>query len=219
MTTLIRNGTVILPDKTCKADILLQDGRVAAVASDLAIENAASVDAGGCLVLPGGIDVHTHITLDLDAALGTDLYYRGTLPALAGGTTSIIDHMAFMPKGRSPDEQAALYLDLAKGQSVVDYAFHGVIQPGYEFEDLKRLAARGVTSVKAYMTYAGRLDDATLLGLLKDCRKLGLLLAVHAEDHDCVESRKQAFKAAGRGEPIWHAASRPAECEAKAVAR
>ena len=220
MKTLIANSTIVTPEAAIEADILFENGRVAAVGKGLDAGGAEVVDARGRLVMPGGVDAHTHITLDADAALGTDVFFSGTIPAVMGGTTTILDHMAFAP-GRPLREQFALYQKLAQGQAVADYGFHGVVQTVDErsLADLAFLAEQGCSSVKAYMTYACRLSDAALLRLLRATRELGLLLAVHAENHEQIEGLRAAFLREGKGDPVWHARSRPAGCEAEAVAR
>lgn len=218
--TLIRNGTVVTPQGVQQSDLLLDNGRITAVGRGLAADGAAIMDASGKILLPGGIDVHTHVTLNPDTAAG-DVYYTGTRAALMGGTTSIVEHLGFTPAGRSPTRQLALYAELAAGQAAADYGFHGLVQSGDadSVKNLETFAAQGVTTVKAYMTYARHLDDAALSAMLRHCRDLGLLTAVHAEDHQCVQNGIAACKAEKHGGPIWHARSRPPECEARAVAR
>lgn len=218
MKTLITNGTIVAPDSLRQADLLFADGVVAAVGHKLPAGAARVIDARGKLILPGGVDAHTHITLDADAARATDVFFSGTIPAVMGGTTTIIDHMAFAP-GRRPREQYALYRELADGRSVPDYGFHGLIQAEGDLEDLEFLAARGCVSVKAYMTYDGRLNDNALLRLLCETKELGMLLVVHAEEHEPMEELRARFIRQGKGGPQWHAKSRPAACEARAVAR
>lgn len=231
MKTLIANGTLVTPDATLCADLLLHDGRIAAIGRDVPREGAEVVEAQGLLVLPGGVDVHTHITLDIDAVRGTDAYYHGTVPAAAGGTTSIIDHMAFMPAARLLEEQTTLYRQLAKGRAAVDYSFHAVMQ-GLPLRDedlaaLPRLAGledgqgagQGIASVKAYTTYDHRLDDAQLLQLLRLTKKYGLLTLVHSEQHEEIAALRAALTAEDKTRPINHARTRPAACEAKAVER
>ena len=224
MKTLIANGTIVTPEETRRADLLFENGRVAAVGRGLATGRAANgaavVDASGMLVFPGGVDAHTHITLDADASRGSGVFFNGTVPAVMGGTTTIIDHMAFAP-GRRPRDQYALYRELADGRCVPDYGFHGVVQSldAHTLTDLEFLAAEGCTSVKAYMTYDARLSDAELLRLLRKTRELGMLLTVHAEDHEPIQRLRNQYIRMGKGTPEWHAKSRPASCEADAVAR
>ena len=221
MRTLIKNGTVVTAEKTLQADLLVEDGLVRSVEPGLPPEGAAILDAGGKLVLPGGVDAHTHITLNLDASKGTDVYYRGTVPALLGGTTTIIDHLAFMPSGRTLEDHITAYRALALGNAAVDYLFHGLAQ-GPEAalsEGLARLPESGFSSVKAYMTYDNFVDGDALARLLQRARELGLLFAVHAEDDAAICALRTKYRAEGKGDPIWHAASRPAASEETAITR
>lgn len=221
MKTLIRNGMLTTDSETSQADILIEDGVVRAVGCNLAADGAAVLDITGKLVLPGGVDAHTHITLNPDAVKGTDVYYQETIPAAVGGTTTIIDHLAFMPSGRALEEHIGAYRTLADGMSVVDYLFHGLAQgPGSIVSSgVTSLPESGFSSLKAYMTYDQHIDDGDLLRLLRRTKELGLLLAVHAEDDATIRELRARFRAEGKGDPIWHAASRPVESEAEAVAR
>lgn len=221
MKTLIRNGTITTDNKTEQTDLLIEDGVVRAVGRDLSADGGGMLDATGKLVLPGGVDAHTHITLNLDAVRGTDAYYRGTIPAAVGGTTTIIDHLAFMPPGRTLEDHIEAYRTLAHGMSAVDYLLHGLAQGnGAVFSSgVARLPESGFSSLKAYMAYDHHVDDGGLLRLLRRTKELGLLLAVHAEDDAIIRELRARFRAEGKGDPVWHAASRPAESEAKAVAR
>ncbi len=221
MKTLITDGLVVTPTGTVTADLLMADGRVAAVGPGLPRDGAKVLPAAGKYVLPGFVDVHTHITLNAEAARGTDVFYHGTIPAAMGGTTTIVDHLAFGPVGQPLRAQIAAYRALADGQAVVDYGFHGVIQhlDAAVLAELKELRDGGYSSVKAYMTYDFRLTDREFLALLRLTRELGMMLTVHAETHETITRLRAEFKAAGRGEPLWHPRSRPAECENEAIAR
>ncbi len=221
MKTLITGGMVVTPHEVLRTDLLLAEGRVAALGRGLPAEGAEVLDASGCFVLPGGVDAHTHITLDIDAARGRDVFYSGTIPAALGGTTTIIDHLAFNFVGRPLSRQIEFYHKEADGGAVVDYGFHGVVQRADKetMESLDCLAAAGYTSCKAYMTYDFRLDDEDLYRLLCRTRQLGMVLAAHAENHEGIAALRSKFKAEGKGDPVWHAKSRPVECEAEAVRR
>lgn len=219
MKTLIKNGTIVTAGKATLADLLMDNGMVRAVGPGLASDGASVIDAGGRLVLPGGVDAHTHITLNLDAAKGTDVYYSGTIPAAVGGTTTIIDHLAFMPPGRRLEDHIAAYRALATGNATVDYLFHGLAQGPDGVNDLDRLPEDGFSSVKAYMTYNNPVDGEALSRLLRRTKELGLLLAVHAEDDTTITELRARFRAEGKGDPVWHAASRPPQSEAEAVER
>lgn len=221
MNTFIKNGTIATDNTTIQADILLEKGKIVAIGKNLSAANASTLDATNKLVLPGGIDAHTHITLNLDAAKDTDTYYEGTRAALMGGTTTIIDHLSFMPKGKTLEEHIKEYQELAKGLSCVEYLFHGLAQgvASINSKDVVCLPTLGFSSIKAYMTYDDHIDDSALLGLLRKTKALGLLLAIHAEDHSTITALRAQFVAEGKGDPIWHAKSRPVQAEALAVSR
>lgn len=221
MKTLIKNGTVVTDGTIQRADLLMENGRISAMGDGLFADGAVLLDAAGKLVLPGGVDAHTHITLNLDAVRGTDAYYRGTVPAAVGGTTTIIDHLAFMPSGRTMKEHIAAYRELAVGASAVDYLFHGLAQGAgaVSADAVAGLPEGEFSSVKAYMTYDHRIDGDALLRLLRRTRELGLLLVVHAEDDALIRALREQYRAEGKGDPVWHAASRPARSEAEAVTR
>lgn len=221
MKTLLTGGTVVASSETIAADILLKDGKVAALGRGLPRDGAKVVDVSGCWVLPGMVDAHTHVTLDAQADRDSDIYFAGTVPAAVGGTTTIIDHLSFGPAGKPLRAQLDRHAALARERAAVDYAFHGVIQhvDGKILEEMGELARTGIPSFKAYTTYDFRLGDAELLKALRRCRETGALLAAHAEEHEPIAALRARFKAEGKGAPIWHAKSRPASCEAEAVAR
>jgi dihydropyrimidinase len=220
MRTLIKNGTVITPNETVTTDLLLADGRIAALGHALDADGASTVDASGKYVLPGGVDVHTHVTLDIDKAC-PDAYFAGTMPAACGGTTAIVDHMGFMPEGRTLEQHIAAYRALAESRSAVDYGFHAIMQTCDEasLRSLEALPGQGYTSVKAYMTYDNRLNDEALFKLLRRTGELGMLCAVHAENHHVTDLLRAEYRAGGLGGPLWHAKSRPPRCEAEAISR
>ena len=224
MRTLITGGMLVTPTDTFVADLLLADGRIDALGNGLPPDVVSGiddvVDASGCYVFPGGVDVHTHVTLDIDAARGTDAYREATLAAVMGGTTTLVDHMAFYPQGRTLREHLADYHALAEGRALADYGFHGLVQNVDEaLSDLDMLVEAGCTSIKAYMTYDHRVGDDGLLRLLRRTRELGLLLAVHAENHDIIHLLRAECTTAERAQPIGHARTRPDRCEAEAVSR
>lgn len=222
MQTIIKGGTLVSSKESVQADILMVGGRIAAVGQGLEAGGEARViDASGKYVLPGGIDAHTHITLDIAASRGSDVYFSGTVPAALGGTTCIVDHLSFRHDGSDLEDELRAYMALARGQSAIDYAFHGLVQGADEksLRDLEILPRLGLKSVKAYMTYDFRLNDGDLLKVLECTRALGLILIVHAEDHEEIQRLRAQCKAEGKLAPIWHARSRPAAGEARAVAR
>ncbi len=151
----------------------------------------------------------------------SDDWYTGTVAAACGGTTTVVDHPAFGPAGCSVFHQIDKYRSLADANAAVDYSLHGVLQHVDEtvLRDLKGLFQRGVTSVKIYLTYDFRLGDEEVLRVLRRMRELGGLTAAHCENHGIVTYLRKRFAEEGKGQPWFHAQSRPPEAEAEAVAR
>lgn len=219
---LIKNGCVVNEDGARVRDVRVVGEIVGDVGTGLGVrEGERVIDAAGMLVLPGGVDIHTHMDLDLGSVRATDDFYTGTVAAACGGTTTIVDHMAFGPKGAAIRSQIDAYHALADGKAVVDYGFHGVFDHVDEalLEELGALAGEGITSHKFYLTYGGKITDAEALRVMERAAELGVLLCVHAENDGSIEYLRQKYHARGETAPIWHARTRPPECEAEAVAR
>ena len=222
MRTIIQNGSVVTESAVFAADVLLEDGVVQAVGKGLDARDAQVIDAAGKYVLPGGVDVHTHMDLQAGAHRAVDDFYTGTVAAACGGTTTIVDHMAFGPKGCSLWHQVEEYHRLADGRAVVDYGFHGVLQHVNDqiLREMGELADKeGITSFKAYLTYDDRLDDGALFRVLRQAKADGLVIPAHCENHGVVAFLREWYRSQGLTEPIYHARSRPAGCEAEAVGR
>lgn len=221
--TLIKNGTVVTPGGVIDADILIQGETIAQIRHRDQGRNpaadATAINAQGLIVIPGGIDVHTHFNLDVGIAVAQDDFYTGTVAAAMGGTTTIVDHPGFGPENCSLFHQIEKYHGFAQGNAVIDYSFHGVLQHLNQevLRDIPRLADQGITSMKAYMTY-GHMFSADMLAQLFDVtQKSGVLIAVHAEDDTMINRLRREFQEAGKRDAIYHALSRPNETEAKAV--
>ena len=222
MKTLIHGGTVVTEDSLFNGDILIENGRILEVSERISAPDAEAVDATGKLVLPGGVDIHTHMDLDVGIARVIDDFYTGTVAAACGGTTTIVDHMAFGPKGCSPWHQVQEYHRLADGNAAVDYGLHGVLQHVNDgvLDDMAQIADReGITSFKVYITYDYRLDDLDLMRLLARAAEEGILIAAHCENHGIVTALRERFVAEGRTQAAWHPVSRPPEAESEAVNR
>jgi dihydropyrimidinase len=221
---LIRGGTLIDGAGQRRGDVLVDGERIAAAGADLDAAGAEVMDAGGALVIPGAIDVHTHFDLPVGAVRSADDFESGTVAAACGGTTCVID---FAGAGReSPDEALREWHAKADGRAVVDYGFHLTVTSVPEDAGEARalfgsFAERGVTSVKLYLAYPDRLmvDDGTLARAFEAGSDAGVLVCVHAEDGLEVERRKAALLAEGRTGPDALPESRPPEVEAAAIAR
>ena len=227
MKTRIFGGTVVTEQGVFRKDILIGDGRILKTAetideNDPDAAGAEEINAAGKLILPGAVDIHTHMDLDVGIARAIDDFYSGTVAAACGGTTAIVDHMAFGPKGCSPWHQVKEYHRLADGNAVVDYGFHGVLQSADSaaLDDMAEIArTEGITSFKVYMTYDGRLDDLELMRVLERAGKEHILICAHCENHGIVTFFREKFVREGKTETRWHPVSRPAEAEAEAVSR
>lgn len=222
---LIRGGTVIDDGGERPADVLIEGERIAAVGPGLDPARGGPVfDASGALVIPGGIDVHTHFALPVGTVSSADDFTSGTVAAACGGTTCVID---FAGAGREPwTEALAAWHARADGSAVVDFGFHLTVtelpdDPAAATERFRRFAEQGVASVKLYMAYPERLmvDDATLRIALAASNESGVRVMVHAEDGPEIERLKSEALAAGLGAAATGAAVRPPRVEAAAIAR
>ena len=227
MKTIICGGTVVTEQGLQRQDILIRDGRIEQLGEPAdpkawRPEDTEVIDASGRYVLPGAVDIHTHMDLDVGIARVIDDFYTGTIAAACGGTTTIVDHMAFGPRGCSPWHQVKEYHRLADGNAAVDYGFHGVLQhvSGEVTDEMAQIAREeGITSFKVYMTYDYRLDDQDLMRILAKAVEEKILIASHCENHGIVTYYRERFVKEGKTQTRWHPASRPAEAEAEAVSR
>ena len=224
MKTLIRGGIIVTETEMFPGDILTDEGKIRKILRNGESAGTAGeiIDAEGKYILPGAVDIHTHMDLDVGIARVIDDFYTGTAAAACGGTTTIVDHMAFGPKGCSPWHQVKEYHRLADGNAAVDYGFHGVLQHVNDevLDGMAEIAREeGITSFKVYMTYDGRLEDPDLMKVLERAGKEHILIAAHCENHGIVTYFRERFVREGKTETKWHPVSRPAEAEAEAVNR
>lgn len=221
MSILIKNGTVILSEKSDMLDIFIEDDKIAKIGKNLDVDADKIIDAEGKLVIPGGVDVHTHMSLDLGEYVAVDDFYTGTVAASHGATTTIVDHIGALPKGSSLKDMINHYHDLADGKAVIDYSFHGAL---YELnddllEEIKDLYDEGIVSVKIYTTYGGKLDDGEMLRVLKRAKETGTVVCVHCENDKAIEELRREAIINNNLSPIYHAKTRPNETEAEAINR
>ncbi|MCK8787453.1 dihydropyrimidinase [Roseomonas sp. NAR14] len=216
----VRGGLVATGCGTTRCDIGVKDGRVVALGERLA-DAARTVDAGGLLVLPGGVDSHCHIEQpDPDGTVYEETFLTGSRSAFAGGTTSVV---CFVPgwKGASLAERVADYEKRA-ATGMLDYGFHLVIAEATDatIAEIPQFVARGMRSLKVFLTYDDvHLDDRGYLRVLAAARRTGALVTVHCENYDAIKWRTEALLAAGLTEPRYHAWSRPVVVEREATHR
>ena len=223
MKKLIKNGMIATDKSVFESDILIEGEKIIEIGEGLAAEGAEVIDASGCYVLPGAVDVHTHMDLDVGFARAIDDFYDGTVAAACGGTTTIVDHMAFGPKDCSLWHQVNEYHRLADDNAVIDYGFHGVMQHPITEDRLRELAEikekEGISSVKIYMTYDYMLLDDEIFNVLRAAKEAGVVITVHCENHGVIQQLRKEFVEAGCTEAKYHPLSRPPRCEAEAVNR
>lgn len=220
MRILIKNGTVVNSDCSCAADILIHDRTIAAVGSRMQ-GNAYDkvIDAEGMYILPGGVDPHVHMHLPSAAGYSSDDFFTGSRAALYGGTTTIID---FVTPARGESLTEALGKRMNEAAScLTDYAFHvSPVEWRKTIPDEIRSCIRGgVTSFKAYMAYLDTigLGDADLIKVMKAVSAAGGIVTIHCEDGNAIEELRTKYISEENTSPLYHALSRPAHLEAKAV--
>ncbi len=218
--TVVQGGTIITAAETIEADVAIADGKVAAIGFDL--EGKESIDAKGKFVLPGGIDVHTHLDMPFMGATTADDFLSGTTAAACGGTTAIID-FAIQMKGEPLSKGLDTWHEKAGGKSVIDYAFHMICTDldEHRLKEMDKFVDSGITSFKLFMAYPGifMVDDATIFRAMLQTRENGGMICMHCENGGVIDVLIQRAKAAGHKEPKWHALTRPMTAEAEATRR
>jgi dihydropyrimidinase len=223
MKKIIKNGTIVTATDTYQGEILIEDGKIAQIGSNLSAIGAEVIDAKGCLVLPGGIDPHTHLDMPFGGTVTKDDFETGTIAAAFGGTTTIID-FCLTNKGEPLKNAIQTWHEKSKDKAVIDYSFHLMIS---EINDkvLNELPQvineEGITSFKVFMAYKNvfQADDETLFKTLVTAKNLGALVMVHAENGDVIDYLTKKALEEGNTDPIYHALTRPAELEGEATGR
>jgi dihydropyrimidinase len=221
MDTIIRNGTVVTASSIFLADVGVKDGKIAQIGGDFPT-TSETINAEGCYIMPGGIDVHTHLDAFSFDTTTADDFRSGTIAAACGGTTTIVDFCT-QNRGESLRSAIARWDAKARGKAAIDYGYHMIVIDLNEavFEELADLPERGITSFKLFMAYRGMnmIDDVTMIRTLDQARKYGALVMVHAENGDAADYLRDKFVSEGKTDPKYHAASRPPRVEAEATAR
>ncbi len=223
MSILIRNGTVVTTEKSSPADILVEGEKIKEVRAGIPANAAGTVlDATGLLLLPGGIDAHTHLDMPFGGTTSSDDFETGTRAAAFGGTTTIVD---FAIQGRGTRMRDALdnWWKKAENKACIDYGLHMIVTDlgGAGLEDMDDMVREGVASFKLFMAYPNVLmvDDATIFRALSQTAKNGALICMHAENGGAIDVIVQKALAEGKTAPIYHALTRPTIAEAEAVHR
>jgi len=221
--TVIRNGTIVTATDTYLADVAILGGRISAIGKDLPIENAGNViDATGRFVIPGGIDVHTHLDMPFGGTTSADDFETGTIAAAFGGTTTLID-FAIQYKGQTLHQAFDTWMKKASGKAVTDYSFHCIITElaDAQLQEMKTLVREGVPTFKLFMAYPGvfMLDDASIFRAMNAAANSGGMICMHAENGGAIDVIVQRALAEGKRAPKYHALTRPTTAEAEATSR
>ncbi|MBL7497240.1 dihydropyrimidinase [Frankia sp. CNm7] len=228
MKTLITGGTVVGPLGATPTDVLVDGETIAAlyapgVASASGVVADKVLDATGKYVIPGGVDVHTHMQLPFGGTFASDTFETGTIAAAWGGTTTIID-FAVQRAGEVVQDGLAAWHAKADGNCAIDYGFHMIVG-GVDDDALKAMdylvEHEGITSFKLFMAYPGVFysDDGQILRAMQKASDNGALIMMHAENGIAIDVLAAQALARGQTDPVYHGVTRPSALEGEATHR
>jgi len=224
MDLLIKNGTIVTLEETFRGDIAVKDGKIACIGKELSLQAKQVVDAKGLLILPGAIDVHTHLAMPFGGTVSADSYLSGTRAAACGGVTTVFDY-PMQRKGAGILETIRSRMELCDPEACVDYAFHCIItdlNEGSILDEFQEAVDFGITSFKCFLVYKKErmmVDDGTLVKILLKAKETGAITNIHAENPDLIDMNIEMFKKEGKTSAWYHYLSRPEYVEAEADKR
>lgn len=222
MGLILQGGTIVTDIKSYKADVRIENEKIAEIGSDLFKEGDEIVPINGCYLVPGGIDTHTHFDLDVGTTITADNFETGTKAAIVGGTTTILD-FATQSKGNTLNDGLREWHDKSSGRCYSDYGFHMAITDWNDTtsKEMEDMINEGVTSFKMYMAYKDTLqvDDGIIFKALKRAKELGVLIGFHCENGDIINELINECKENNQLSPKYHQISRPVDLEVEATYR
>lgn len=222
MKTLIKNGHMVTAVDDYHGDLLIVDGVIEQIGRTLEVPADRVIDAQGLLVIPGGIDVHTHFDMPFGGTTSSDDFFTGTRAAAFGGTTTVVD-FAIQKRGHSVQQAFETWLGKAEGKATIDYGFHMILSEvtTQTLHDMQRMVDQGVTSFKLFTAYPGvfMVDDGNIFRALQRAGEIGGLIAMHAENGSVIDVLVEQALAKGQTQPKYHALTRPPEAEGEATHR
>ncbi len=225
---VIAGGTVVTASDTFAADVWIDNGKIVGLTSGAAGRRAGrrgaieKIDAAGAYVIPGGVDVHTHMELPFGGTNASDTFETGTIAAAFGGTTSIVD-FAIQSKGGTLRAGLDAWHAKAEAKAAIDYGFHMIMTEATPsaLEDMAAMVREGVTSFKMFMAYPGvfLVDDQQIFKAMQRAGELGALITMHAVIGLTIDVLVQQALAKGHRAPVYHALTRPEAAEATGTER
>lgn len=217
--TLLRNGIIVTASDQFPGDLLIEDGKIAALGRGLDFEADEVIDATGKYIFPGGIDAHIHMDVLCSDGSVSAGYDTDSVAAAVGGTTTILDYV-IQEKGDTLLETASQWKNHAK-QSAIDYGFHLIITQPNETsdEELDALVEEGITSFKLFMANAIAMSDKELFRMMMELKKRGCTAAIHAENKEIIAILQKEYISQGKTSPAYHGKSRPELTETEAINR
>jgi dihydropyrimidinase len=218
---MIKGGTIVTATETTKADVVIEDEKVAAIGTGIPVQADIEIDATDRYVMPGGVDVHTHMDLPFGGSFCSDDFETGTIAAAFGGTTTIVD-FAVQDYGEGLRQGLDRWFEKAK-RATTDYGFHMIVREVNDqvLKEMDGLVGEGVTSFKLFMAYPGvfMLDDASIFKAMRQAADSGALIMMHAENGGPIDVLVRQFLDEGKTDPVNHGLTRPSVMEGEAVHR
>jgi len=223
MSILIKNGKIITASDTYAADIHIEGETIHSIGKNLEVQADHAIDASGKVVLPGGIDPHVHLDMPFMGTFSSDTHETGTLAALHGGTTMVIDFI-LQTQGKSLYHALETWQGRATGNTFGDYSFHMAVTDFNENtrkEIVEMIEKEGITSFKTFMAYKGALmiDDGQMVDLMQEVKDRGGMVTVHATNGDMIDKLIAKHRSEGRLSPLYHYLSQPEITEEEASGR
>ena len=222
MKTLIRGGTIVTATDQYVGDVLVDGETIHSIGTQLEAEVDRTIDATGRLVIPGGIDVHTHLDMPFGGTKSVDDFETGTVAAAFGGTTTLVD-FAIQQRGGTLRQAWDTWMAKAEGKAAIDYGFHMIMSEHNEalIREMADLVDLGVTSFKLFMAYPGvfYMDDGGIFRAMQRSAEIGATICMHAENGLVIDVLVEQALKQGHKEPKYHALTRPPRAEAEATHR
>ena len=220
MDLIIKNGTIVSPTATFKADVCVDNGKIVEITADAGTDADKVVDASGKMVLPGAIDAHTHLAMPFGGTISSDDYYAGTRAAACGGTTTVFDFI-LQDFGETMVDAIKRRDALCAPDAAVDYAFHVAVKDVSNglIDTIEDAVNYGVSSFKVFMVYDFGVTDGVFYKVLEKAKSCGAMISVHAENKQLIDVLTERYLSEGKTSAWYHYMSRPEFVEGEADIR